>query len=84
MVRQFAAKFGATFPMFDKVDVSGPNTHPVYRFLRSQLTDKTGSALKWNYTKFLCDRRGVPRKRFGPLEDPYSFSGSIVKLLQQC
>lgn len=29
------SRFGAKFILFEKVEVNGPNTHPVYKFLRS-------------------------------------------------
>ena len=28
--------FGVTFPMFSKVDVNGPNAHPLYKYLTSE------------------------------------------------
>jgi len=28
-------KFGSKFTLFEKVEVNGPNTHPVYRYLRN-------------------------------------------------
>jgi len=39
----------------DKVYVNGPNTHPVYKFLRTA-TDNKG--IDWNFAKFLVDREG--------------------------
>ena len=34
-MQHFAAeKFKATFPIFNKVDVNGANTHPVFKFLK--------------------------------------------------
>jgi len=68
--------------MMSKVEVNGSMMHPVYQFLRSQITDRQGSTLKWNYTKFLVDRRGIPRRRYGPTREPYTFARDIAALLQ--
>ena len=38
-------------------------------------------ALEWNYTKFLCDKRGVPVKRFKSAFDPLDFEGDVRLLL---
>lgn len=27
--------YGVTFPMFEKIEVNGPNSHPVYAYLRT-------------------------------------------------
>ncbi|CAN0439097.1 unnamed protein product, partial [Hapterophycus canaliculatus] len=40
------------------------------------------SAIKWNFTKFLCDAEGVPVKRFGPTESPFTFEQDIAALLR--
>jgi len=82
-IREFAKSKGATFPIFDKIDVNGKNAHPLFVFLRSRLTGLLGSSIKWNFTKFLCDRTGIPIKRFGPPTKPFSFEEDIRKLLQE-
>lgn len=51
-------KFGSQFILFEKVDVNGPNTHPVYKFLRSNSQlGKNGEAkvIPWNFAKFLIN-----------------------------
>jgi len=74
--------FGVTFPMFSKTKVNGPEAHPVYKFLRSNLTGLLGNTIKWNYTKFLVNRQGVPVKRFAPSTMPSSIECHITKLLE--
>jgi glutathione peroxidase len=54
------SRFGSKFTLFEKVEVNGPNTHPVYRFLRnnSELYDKKTKEAKvipWNFSKFLLN-----------------------------
>ena len=73
--------YGVSFPMFSKVDVNGKDTHPVFRYLKSELGGTFGSNLKWNFTKFLIDRNGNPVKRFAPTTQPKKIESEIVKLL---
>jgi glutathione peroxidase len=65
-IREFCTtRFDISFPLFEKVSVKGRDQHPVYRFLTRQL-----DAPSWNFTKYLVDRRGRPRYRFGPRVEP--------------
>ena len=82
-IEAFAAGYGVQFDVFAKVDVNGKNAHPVFKFVRSHLSDILGSSVKWNWTKFLCDRDGVPVKRFSPPTSPLSLKAEIEKLLDQ-
>jgi glutathione peroxidase len=59
--------FGVSFPMFSKVAVLGAARHPVYQFL----TSATGGAdVRWNFEKFLVDRKGGVVARFGSSTTP--------------
>jgi glutathione peroxidase len=63
--------YGVSFPMFSKIDVNGPNTHPLYQFLKQEAPGLLGSTgIKWNFTKFLIDREGKVRARFAPTTKP--------------
>lgn len=57
--------FGVTFPLFAKLDVKGPDQHPLYAML-SEIPDDDGKAgnVRWNFEKFLIDRDGHPVRRF--------------------
>lgn len=81
-IREFAKGKGATFPIFGKVNVNGKDADPLFVFLRSRLTGLLGSSIKWNFTKFLCNREGLPVKRYAPTAKPLSFEDDIRKLLQ--
>ena len=63
--------YGVTFPMFEKIEVNGEHRHPVYEQL-TELTDDSGHSgdIRWNFEKFLVDRKGQPVYRFSPLVDP--------------
>lgn len=73
--------YGVTFPMFEKVDVNGETAHPVFKYLRSELTGIFGSKVKWNFTKFLVDANGRPIKRFSPLTKPEKIDKYLEKML---
>lgn len=74
-------KFGVTFPLFEKIDVNGPHTHPVFRLLKQRLGGFFGSRIKWNFTKFLLDANGRPVRRFSPVTRPEAIRPYIEKLL---
>jgi glutathione peroxidase len=73
--------FGVTFPLFEKIEVNGPQTHPVFRLLKRRLGGLFGSRIKWNFTKFLLDGGGLPVKRFAPVTKPAAIEPYIKKLL---
>jgi glutathione peroxidase len=73
--------YGVTFPMFSKVDVNGEYAHPLFKYLKKKLPGFIISRIKWNFTKFLIDRNGVPVKRYSSSTKPENLSGDIEKLL---
>ena len=74
--------YDVTFPMFAKVDVNGRDAAPLFTYLRKSARGVLGtSKIKWNFTKFLVGRDGVPVKRFGPTEAPESLTPEIVQQL---
>ena len=73
--------YGVSFPMFDKIEVNGDNTHPLYRWLRTEKGGMLGDAIKWNFTKFLVGRDGQVVKRYAPTTDPEKISGDIEDAL---
>ncbi len=72
---------GVTFPLFEKIDVNGPHTHPVFKFLKSRLGGLFGSRIKWNFTKFLIDSNGRPVRRFSPVTKPEAIESYIKHLV---
>jgi len=75
-------KFGVTFPMFQKIDVNGLHTHPLFEYLKSAAPGLLGTeAIKWNFTKFLIDRNGLPVKRYASTTSPKDIKEDIKKLL---
>lgn len=80
-IKEFVKGYGVSFVMMDKIKVNGSGTHPVYSFLKSRQAGSFGNFIKWNFTKFLCDKDGVPFKRYGPSEEPNSIEADIRSLL---
>jgi glutathione peroxidase len=74
--------YGVSFPMFSKIEVNGTNAHPIYKFLKDKLQGFLGKRIKWNFTKFLIDRNGVPVKRFSSSTVPEKLVMDIEKLLK--
>lgn len=73
--------YGVNFPMFSKIDVNGPNTHPLFKYLKDKLPGFLGKSIKWNFTKFLIDAEGNPVKRFSPTTTPEKMEPEIEKLI---
>jgi glutathione peroxidase len=70
------------FPMMRKIDVNGPQTHPLYAWLKKQKKGVLGTeSVKWNFTKFLVDRKGQVTGRFAPNVEPKALEGAIEALL---
>jgi len=74
--------YDVSFPMFAKIDVNGPTAHPLYQYLKKTRKGLLGSeGIKWNFTKFLIDKKGEVVGRFAPTEKPEAMEGVIQKLL---
>jgi glutathione peroxidase len=82
-IAQFCSRtYDVTFPMFAKIDVNGPGTHPLFAFLKSEEPGVLGTeAIKWNFTKFLVNRDGAVAARFAPTTAPKELEAEIEKLL---
>ena len=58
--------YDVSFPMFAKVDVNGSDAHPLFAWLREQKSGVLGNRIKWNFTKFLVNKKGQVVARFEP------------------
>jgi len=54
-----------------QVDVNGPNTAPIYKFLKSSAGGFLGDLVKWNFEKFLVDKNGKVVERYPPTTSPF-------------
>jgi glutathione peroxidase len=74
--------YDVDFPMMGKIDVNGPAAHPLYAYLKHAKKGLLGSeGIKWNFTKFLVDRKGEVVARFAPTDTPQSLEGAVEALL---
>lgn len=82
-IREFCElNFGVNFPLFAKLDVNGPDAHPLFVELKEQAPGLMGTeGIKWNFTKFLIDRDGQVVKRFAPKDKPEELESEIESLL---
>ena len=84
-IQQFCdLQFNIKFPLFDKIDVNGDNAHPLFTFLKEQAPGLLGSkGIKWNFTKFLVNKKGEVFKRYAPTTKPADIEEDIKQLLAQ-
>jgi glutathione peroxidase len=76
-------RFDVSFPLFAKIDVNGPSTHPLYEFLKAAEPGLLGTeAIKWNFTKFLVAKDGSVRKRYAPQTKPEAIAADIEAALK--
>ena len=74
-------RYGVTFKQFAKIDVNGDNEIPLYTYLKEQKGGVMGKKIKWNFTKFLVDRKGNVIGRFAPTVKPEEIEGQIKEVL---
>jgi glutathione peroxidase len=84
-IQQFCATtYDVTFPLFAKVDVNGPSTHPLYALLKAERPGILGTeAIKWNFTKFLVNSRGEVVARFAPADTPEKIDHAVSASLAE-
>ena len=65
------ANYGVTFPLTEKVDVNGPDRHPLYQQL-TPTADANGEAgdIQWNFEKFVVAPDGSVAARLRPRVTP--------------
>ena len=73
--------YGTSFPRFAKIDVNGPQTAPLFDWLKKEKGGLLGEKIKWNFTKLLVSRDGKVVKRFSPQTSPKKIEELIQKLL---
>jgi glutathione peroxidase len=74
--------YGVSFPMMAKIDVNGPQAHPLYRWLTAEAPGLLGSkGIKWNFTKFLVGKDGSVLKRYAPQDAPEKLAKDVEAAL---
>jgi glutathione peroxidase len=75
--------YGVSFPLFAKVDVNGPDAHPLFVALKKQAKGLLGTeAIKWNFTKFLVGRDGAVIGRYTAFTQPADLESKILSLIR--
>ncbi len=81
-IQQFCSlNYGVTFPVMAKIEVNGEKASPLYVWLKEQANGILGSAIKWNFTKFLISKDGEHVKRFAPTVVPKDLVNDIEQAL---
>lgn len=65
-----------------QIDVNGPNTAPVYQFLKSSAGGFLGDLVKWNFEKFLVDKNGKVIERYPPTTSPFQIEVCPLFLIE--
>jgi len=74
--------YDVKFPLFSKIDVNGANTHPLYKYLKSEAKGLLGSeSVKWNFTKFLVDKNGKVVRRYASTDTPKAIEKDVAAAL---
>ena len=83
-INQFCSlKYNTQFPRFKKLEVKGDKKDPLYGWLITQNEIGKPINIKWNFTKFLINRKGEVVGRFAPTDKPMSFEQAIVEELKK-
>ena len=71
-IKEFTAqKYGVSFPLAAKVDVNGPDRHPLYvELVKVEDADGEAGDVQWNFEKFLLSPQGEVVARFRPKVEP--------------
>ena len=82
-IAQFCqVNYGVSFPMMSKIDVNGPDAHPLYQWLAAEAPGLLGiKSIKWNFTKFLVGKDGQVIRRYAPTDMPASLVKDIEAAL---
>ncbi|MBL1229999.1 glutathione peroxidase [Enterococcus sp. BWB1-3] len=73
--------YGVTFPMHQICHVNGSEALPLFNYLKEETKGTLGSAIKWNFTKFLINKEGTVVKRYAPQTSPEKMVADIEKVL---
>lgn len=78
------SNYNVSFPMFSKIDVNGDDAAPLYKYLKSNAKGTLGTQpIKWNFAKFLVNKKGKVVDRIGTQTAPESMVEQIEKLLAE-
>jgi len=84
-------KYNTTFTTYEKIEVIGEHTHPLFVFLKEKgkaeglygLKNKLSKDIEWNFTKFLVNKDQTKVLRFGPQTSPLELKKAIEAFLKE-
>jgi glutathione peroxidase len=84
-------KYNTTYTTYEKIEVNGPNTHPLFVFLKEKgkasglygVKNKLNQDIEWNFTKFLVNKNQTKVLRFGPQTPPSELTTAIEKFINE-
>jgi len=80
-IKKFAEGYGVKWDLTKKIDVNGSNTHPIWKYLKSKQGGTLGSFIKWNWTKFIMDKKGNIVARYATTSDPMEMEKDLLKYM---
>lgn len=78
-ITDFVKQYNVTFDMFEKIDVNGENAHPLWKWMKTQISGFLNNDIKWNFTKFVINKNGKVVERFSPQTDPMNMEQTLKK-----
>ncbi|KAL0860489.1 hypothetical protein ABMA27_009867 [Loxostege sticticalis] len=78
---KFTKNRNVKFDLFEKIEVNGDEAHPLWKFLKTIQRGTMGDFIKWNFSKFIVNKHGIPVARFGPNTDPVDLEPYLEKEL---
>jgi glutathione peroxidase len=62
---------------YPQIEVNGPNTHPVFKFLKDHtpLGHGGGADVDWNFAKWVVNKKGYPVVRYPSAMDMSALRG---------
>lgn len=74
--------YGVSFPMFARINVNGPDAHPLYQWLKTESAGVAGPEdIEWNFAKFLVGRDGKLVRRYAPKTRPEDIAADVEAVL---
>ena len=83
-IQQFATTcYKTSFPLFEKIDVKGPNQSALYAYLAKHIQKKPLFFIPWNFSKILVSQKGEVLRQFLPTTNMKKISTHISQLLNK-
>tara|TARA_B100001029_G_scaffold179582_1_gene189711 strand:- start:15015 stop:15494 length:480 start_codon:yes stop_codon:yes gene_type:complete len=74
--------YNVSFKMFNKIEVNGSDASPLFKYLKHESPGILGTeAIKWNFTKFLINKKGQVVKRFASKDGESIIESELLKIL---